>query len=55
MIVWVREPKRRRHATIEPKLEPELELEKMVGQESHERALNGIFYPPRSTLPSCTF
>jgi len=51
MIVWVREPKRRRLTRIKP--EPELKLEKMAGQERNERALNKIFYPPRSTLPSC--
>ena len=47
MIVWVREPKRRRLTRIKP--EPELKLEKMAGQERNERALNKIFYPPRST------
>ena len=47
MIVWVREPKRRRLIRIEP------ELEKMAGLERTEKALNEIFYPQRSTLPSC--
>jgi len=49
MIVWVREPKRRRLTRIEP----EPELEKMVGQERTEKALDDIFYPPCSALPSC--
>ena len=31
----------------------ELELEKMVGQDRNERALNEISHPPHSTLPSC--
>ena len=51
MIVWIREPKRRRLTRIKP--EPELKYEKMAGQERNERALNKIFYPPRSTLSSC--
>jgi len=53
MIVWVREPKRRTLTRIEPELELEFDLEKMAGQGRNERALNEIFYPPRSTLPSC--
>ena len=51
IIVWVREPKRRRFTKITP--EPVVEFEKMVGQDMNERALNKIFYPPCSTLPSC--
>ena len=51
MVVWVREPKRRRLTRIEPK--PELELEKMAGQQRNERALNEMFCSPHLTLPSC--
>ena len=51
MIVWVREPKRRRLTRI--KFEPKPELEKMAGQERNERAMNEIFYPQHLTLPSC--
>jgi len=51
MIVWVRELKRRRLAKID--LEPELETGKMVEQDRNKKALNEIFYPPQSSLPSC--
>ena len=55
MIVWVREPKRRRLTRIEldPEPEPELKTERMAEQDRTERPLNEIFFPPRSTLPSC--
>jgi len=48
---WVRELKRRRFTMIE--LEPEFKTKKMVEQDRDERGLNEIFFPPRSTLPSC--
>ena len=52
MIVWVREPKRRRLTRIELNPEPKFETEKIVEQDRKERALNEIFFPPRSTLSS---
>ena len=53
MIVWVREPKRRRLTRIELEPEPEFEIKKMAEQDRNKRALNEIFFSPRSTLPSC--
>ena len=50
-IVWVRESKTQRLITIEHELG--LELKKIAGQDRNERALNEIFCPPHSTLPSC--
>jgi len=47
MIVWVREPKRRRLTRIELELEPEFETGKMVEKDMNERVLNEIFLPPR--------
>ena len=53
MIVWVREPKRRRLTRIELDPEPERKTERMAEQDRTERPLNEIFFLPRSTLPSC--
>ena len=52
MSVWLRGYKRRRFMRFEPEpksgsqSKPELKMEQ-------ERPLNDIFYPPRTTLPSC--
>ena len=53
MIVWVRELKRRRLTRVKLKLEPKFEIKKMDEQDRNEGALNEIFSPPHSTLPSC--
>ena len=52
MSVWVRDPKRRRLIRIEPEPKPELQFKPKLKM-AQERPLNDIFYPPRTTLPSC--
>jgi len=44
MIVWVREPKRRRLTGIELKPEPEIEIKKIAEQDRNKRPLNEIFF-----------
>ena len=55
---WVRDSKRKKLVRVEP--EPELELEPESEEKpkpelkmEQERQLNEIFYPHRTTLPSC--
>jgi len=57
MTNWIREPKRERlvrselDTLLESELEPKLEFE--FQETAQERPLSDIFYPPRTTLPSC--
>ena len=53
MIGWVREPKRRRLARIEPKPELEPKFEHEFREMAQERKLSDIFYAPRSILLLC--
>jgi len=50
IIVWIKEPKKRKLTRNEPEPRLKLELEKIVEQDQNERALNEMFYPPRSTF-----
>ena len=55
MTSWVRDPKDQRliRSEPDPDLESEPEPKLKLGNMTQERTLSDIFYPPRTTLPSC--
>ena len=57
MTGWIRNPENNRPFRSEPnpeiQLTPEFEPKPRIEKMAQERSLNNIFYPPRTTLPSC--